>query len=258
MQQEFFEQPRQQQPPYSAAHKTFAAHKTRLALRSTVFYLLTALPLGVGYFALLVTAFSLGFGALAIWIGLPILYLALLVWLRLASFERVYTMRMLDIYIEPLPIARLNGMNVWQSLKMRMTDPVTWKSLCYLLAKFPFGIFSFTLTVTLLTTSIALILSPLAYLLTTVIVAMKYIPTGTLIHLFGPFGILIDGQFHLSALMVIALIISSATGFALLYISSIILRFVAYLWGEFARMMLGRRRVPQPMEAREFEGRPID
>ena len=228
-----------------------------LSFLNSFFYLLTALPLGIGYFLLLVTGFSLGFGTLGIWVGLPILYVTLLVWLRLASFERAYTMRMLDIYIEPLSTQRLSGMNLWQSLKMRMTDPATWKSLFYLLMKFPFGIFSFTLTVTLLTTSIALILSPIAYLVGTLLVAMKSISASTLIH-FGPFGILIDGQFRLSSLMPIVLIITCATGFALLYVSSIILKFVAYLWGQFARIMLGWQRAPQPMEAREFEGRSLD
>jgi hypothetical protein len=59
MQQQFFEQPRQQRPQYSAAQETLAAPKKRLAFLRTVFYLLTSLPLGVGYFALLVTGFSL-------------------------------------------------------------------------------------------------------------------------------------------------------------------------------------------------------
>jgi two-component system, OmpR family, phosphate regulon sensor histidine kinase PhoR len=137
-----------------------------------------------------------------------------------------------------------------------MTDLATWKSLCYLLVKFPFGIFSFTLTVTLLTTSIAIILSPLSYLITTLLVAVKTIPANTLIHV-GPYGsILIDGQFRLSSLLLS--LIGTMVGISLLYISRIILNFVAYLWGEFARMMLGRQRVTQPMEAREFEGRSLD
>jgi hypothetical protein len=69
---------------------------------------------------------------------------------------------------------------------------------------------------------------------------------------------LIDGQFRFSSLMPIVLIITSATGFAFLYISSIILKFMAYLWGQFARAMLGRHMTPQPMDAREFVGRPLD
>jgi len=257
MQQQFYEQPRQQQRQYAATKGALATSKQRSFL-SIVFYLLTALPLGVGYFALFVTAFSLGFGMLAIWVGLPILYVTLLVWLQLASFERAHTMRMLDISMEPLSTQRLSGMNLWQSLKARMTNPTTWKSLLYLLAKFPFGIFSFTLTVTLLTTSIALMLSPIAYPVTTLLVAVRSIPASTLVIHFGPFGILLDGQFHLSSLIVIVLILASATGAALFYISTIILRFVANLWGQFACMMLGRQRMPQPMEAREFEGRPQD
>jgi hypothetical protein len=255
MQQQFFEQQRQQQPPYGATQETFAAPKTRLSFLRTVFYLLTALPLGVVYFALLVTAFSLGFGALAIWIGLPILYVTLLVWLRLVSFERSYTMHMLDIYIEPPSTSRLSGASLWQSLKMRMADPVTWKGLFYLLMKFPFGIFSFTLTVTLLTTSIVFILSPLAYLIGTLLVAVKSIPAGAIFNV-GLYSVVLDGQFRVIPLLVF--IVASVTGGALLYISTIILKFVANLWGEFARMTLGRRRVPQPMEAREFEGLPVD
>ncbi len=58
MQQQFFEQPRQQQRQYAETKDPLAAPKRRSFL-NIVSYLLTSLPLGVGYFALLVTGFSL-------------------------------------------------------------------------------------------------------------------------------------------------------------------------------------------------------
>src|SRR5579871_3703231 len=56
---------------------------------TAILYMLTALPLGIFYFSFLVAALSTGFSLLVIWIGLPLLYISLLLWLRMASFERV-------------------------------------------------------------------------------------------------------------------------------------------------------------------------
>lgn len=123
------------------------------------------------------------------------------------------------------------------------------RAVFYLLAAFPLGVCYFVLLVT----GVAITISPLSYLITTLLVATKSIPANTLIHV-GPYGsILIDGQFRLSSLLLS--FIGTMVGIFILYISRIILNIVAYLWGQFARMMPGRQRVPQPVDAREFEGR---
>jgi hypothetical protein len=261
MQQQFYEQPspseRQQQQQRAIQGTMFAPISRRRSTLNNILYLLLSLPLGIVYFVLLVTGLSMGFGMLAIWVGFPILYITLLIWLGLASFERQLTMSLLNIYIPPMSSRLSYDMSWWQSFRARLTNPVTWKSLAYLLVKFPFGIFSFTLTVTLMVTSIAFILMPVAYLVDTLLLHLSAIPAHTInVLTFGKqagYNILVDGQIRASSLL--ELLVVMIIGIALFFVSRIILNFIAYLWGEFARFMLSRNNVGQPLDAREGDFR---
>jgi hypothetical protein len=131
-------------------------------------YVLLAFPLGTAYFVFLVTGISVGLGTLVIWVGIPILMLVLAVSWALAAFERRLTSLMLGEEIGPMssgtPV-ETNGSwrGRWQALRAHLGNPVTWTSMFYLLVKFPIGTFTFTVTVTLLATSIGLILAPFFY-----------------------------------------------------------------------------------------------
>jgi len=52
-----------------------------------ILYLLLAFPLGIFYFAYLITGFSIGLGLLYIFIGLPFLLLTMFSWRIFARFE---------------------------------------------------------------------------------------------------------------------------------------------------------------------------
>jgi len=54
-----------------------------------ILYQLLALPLGIVYFTLLVTGFSLGIPLILIWVGIPILLLVMVMAWGLTAFERV-------------------------------------------------------------------------------------------------------------------------------------------------------------------------
>jgi hypothetical protein len=55
----------------------------------------------------------------------------------------------------------------WASFSAYFRDPFSWKSLLYILCKFPLSIFSFCVMLPLVITSIVLILCPLLYIVAT-------------------------------------------------------------------------------------------
>ena len=63
------------------------------------------------------------------------------------------------------------------------------------------------------------------------------------------YNIVVDGQIRGSSL--VELLIVMIIGIALFFVSRLILNFIAYMWGEFARFMLSRNSVGQPLDARE-------
>ena len=128
-----------------------------------ILYLLLSFPLGLAYFVFLVTGLSLGFGLVVIVIGLFILLVMLAAVRGLASWERMLGDWLLGVKIPP-PDPRPEAFrHPLIALKKYVTDSYTWKSLLYLLAKFPLGICSFVLTVFLVGLTATLLLAPLLY-----------------------------------------------------------------------------------------------
>ena len=129
-----------------------------------ILYLLLGLPLGTAYFVFLVTGLSLGFGLLITWLGIPVLLLTLGGSWALCQFERRFTEVMLN---ESIPVAvrppALGGL--WPRLKSHLSDRLTWTGMVYLLLRFPLGIATFTVAVTLVAVTLALLLAP-AYMWT--------------------------------------------------------------------------------------------
>src|SRR5271154_6650335 len=110
-------------------------------------YLLLAFPLGIAYFVFLITGLSLAGGLLIIFVGVPILIGVFLGCLGLGAFERVMARGMLHVSIPPPPTVP-RGPGLFAKLKALFADPLTWKSLLYLILKFPFGIAVFVVLVT--------------------------------------------------------------------------------------------------------------
>jgi hypothetical protein len=208
--------------------------KTQIA--SNILYLFLAFPLGLLYFIALVVGLSVGFGTIIIWIGIPILSLTLLGILGMAALERELAVRLLHVHM-PLMSGSQRTSRSWRSwFAARISDPLTWKSLVYLLIKFPLGTFSFVLTLTLVTSSFALILEPLAYLIhinVDGILAVNHIVSQSWMPFVGFFS---GGEFDVFAFG--RSFIGLAAGGVLWLVSCYILNGLAWMSGEFARIML--------------------
>jgi succinate dehydrogenase/fumarate reductase cytochrome b subunit len=127
------------------------------------FYLLISFPLGIFYFVFLITGLSLGFPLLIIWIGVPILLLVGAGWWLLAAFERQMAIHWLKEDIPPMTKPSTEGVDLWTRFKDYFLNPVTWKSLLYLFLKFPLGIFSFVVLITLVSFTVSFLSIPVLY-----------------------------------------------------------------------------------------------
>jgi hypothetical protein len=127
-------------------------------------YLFATFPLGVFYFVFLVSGLSIGLSLTIIWVGIPILVVVAACWWMLAKFEYTMANHVLKEELHPIALASREGSNPWTRFKTYLENPFTWKSLLYLFMKFPIGIFTFTILVTLISLTVFLIGMPMFYL----------------------------------------------------------------------------------------------
>jgi len=184
----------------------------------SIVYLILAFPLGIFYFIFLLTGLCLGLGLIIIWIGIPILLLVLFAWWGLGMFERLLAIGLLRVKIPPMIKKETGKKNVWERFKNHLGNPVTWKSLAFLFIKFPIGIISFVVTITLLSVSIAFISAPFTY---------KYIE--------------IDTWFFTIYSLALAIIISFL-GIIIGFLSLHVFYFMGRILGKFAEVMLSSEK----------------
>ena len=118
-----------------------------------------------------------------------------------------------------------------------LSDPYTWTSTIYMLLKLPLGILSFTLTVTLLATSAALVFFPLGYLvnlLVNVILLKNGISSESIMI---PGFIEIHGSFDLA--MFARSFLGVPVGIVLWLLTRTLLNALARASGELANALLG-------------------
>jgi two-component system, OmpR family, phosphate regulon sensor histidine kinase PhoR len=197
-----------------------------------ILYLLLAFPLAVTYFVLIVTGISVGMGLLVIGVGLAILALTMFGWLLFARFERELAIRLLGARIRPLSVPEPKPLQVWPRLLKTLRDPVTWKSLTYLLIEFPFSIFSFALTVVLVSASLAMAAVPVAYLVS---LADPSISRDVSINI----GVVLTPDSHPFGVFFLATLLIGVAGIVLLAASIAGLNGIGWLWARFAELMLG-------------------
>ena len=128
---------------------------------SNILYLLLGLPLGTLYFTVLVTGFSLGLGLMVLaLIGIPIL---IGLWYATNAFmqlERAVAVGLVGVDIEPVdPLPAWPG-GLWAHFKSLMAHAPTWRGIVYLLLRFVAGVGTFTIAVTLVSTSLAMTFAP--------------------------------------------------------------------------------------------------
>ena len=180
-------------------------------------YLFLAFPLGLFYFILVVMGFSLGFGLIFIVVGLFILAGTVAACWACALLERQMAVSLLHEDIPPLKRAAPDGSSTWDQIKTQLASPVTWKSLAFLLLKFPVGIATFVILTTLIALTLGLLTVPITY---------NFFPV-EIMHFNGT-GIVIDTLWKAFACLLV--------GVALLFPSLHIFNGLAWVSGRFARM----------------------
>ena len=185
-------------------------------------YLMIGFPLGLAYFVFYVVGGSLGIGLAILGIGFVILFLLVLAAWALAHFERLLANGLLGAEVPP-PAPTAIDEGGWPWVKSVLGNPVTWKGLAFQLLKFPLGLSSWIVTIVVLSVVAGFIVAP----------AVVYF--GGTIQI-DPWWIA-DTQREAW--------IATAVGLAALLPALHLLNGLAWLWAQFARVMLGRR---EPME----------
>jgi hypothetical protein len=193
----------------------------------TVLYLLLAFPLGILYFVFLTTGISLGVGLLITWLGFLVLLLMMMTWFVFSAFEHRMTGWMLGVKMYPMVKEKTKEKNLWKKFKSHISNPVTWKSLAYLFVKFPLGIISFVVAVTLLTLSLTMLSAPFIY--NRYYLDFYYFTVDT-------FG---------AALLV------CVGGVLVTLISMHVMNGLGFVSGQFAKVMLGTRKKESEPESEE-------
>jgi signal transduction histidine kinase len=208
------------QPPLEPMPRVGTTKRTVLH----ILYLLLSFPLGVFYFVFLVTGITVGITTLIIWIGVPILMLTMAAWWYLAAFERVLAIHWLHVDIRPMSLPSKTARPWLRRLRENLSSAMTWKSLTYLLVKFPLGILSLMVSICILTLTFGI--SLVLFTLALIIAPFFYL------------GLLLtrspNALAGLGKLLQLGL-----KGFGLCTISLHVLNGFAYVSGEFARLMLG-------------------
>lgn len=123
-------------------------------------YLFLSLPLGILYFVILVTGFSLGAGLAITIIGIPLLVAMIFITYIMGDLDRKMTSLMLGVQIAK-PEARPSEKDGASAILVAQLKSLQfWKELGYLLLKLPLGILSFTIATTFVSLSLALIATP--------------------------------------------------------------------------------------------------
>jgi hypothetical protein len=220
---------------------TYRERKTSTA--NSIAYLLLSFPLGVFYFVVLITGLSVGIGTVVIWLGIPILFATIAAIWGMAALERSLTTRLLHIDI-PAPRERYaESGKMTERFGLKIRDGQTWKSLAYLLLKFPLSTILFCVTVTLLSLCVGLILAPLGYLISTYVlqeVGVHATHSSIPIAWLNTVSIQITGDYEPGEF--IKSFAYTIVGIALWLPVRALLNSMAGLAGNFARVMLTSRR----------------
>lgn len=217
-----------------AALRLLRARRTYLR----ILFLFLTLPLGAIYFALILILIGGGAGLSIIGLGLGILVLTearseinpgrprrpwlraitrviariMVAWIYIGRFERRLAIQLLGAEVRPFSVPDAEPLTTWQQLMQTLGEATTWKSLAYLLLKFPLGVVTFAITLALLSVSVGIAVWPVGFFL---------------------------GVRPASGMPFLAVILVSIIGIALVIASIALLNGLGWLWARFAEQMLG-------------------
>ncbi len=181
-------------------------------------FMLLSLVTGIVYFTWAVTGLSLSVSFLILIIGVPFAIVFLLSVRGLAWLEARLVQLLLGVGMQSRPVLPAAASNWLQRSKALLADKHTWLGLLYLVLQMPLGVIYFTVAVTLLSVSLALVVAPFVQLW----LRFPVIVNGGRAIFLAP---------HVLALLVIA-------GAALLTATMHLVRTVGILHGRYARALL--------------------
>ncbi|MGW1463505.1 sensor histidine kinase [Streptomyces sp. NPDC002308] len=124
-------------------------------------YLLLSLPISTVLFALVVTTVSLSAGLMVTFLGIPVLAAGLAVCRGFGVLERLRARALLRLDVtDPEPVrGRTGGVFSWAGAALR--SGTSWRHLLYGFLHFPWAVFAFTVSVTVVTTAWSMFTYPL-------------------------------------------------------------------------------------------------
>jgi uncharacterized membrane protein len=126
-----------------------------------LFYALLALATGIVYFTIVVTGLSLTFGLAILIIGLPFALLFLSVVRAISLAEGRMVEGLLGVRMPRRPRTLGVQGNLWTRIKSWLADYRSWTTMLYMVLQLPLGIIYFTVVVTALSMSAAVIALPI-------------------------------------------------------------------------------------------------
>jgi signal transduction histidine kinase len=181
--------PRRPARPTPSPVVRFAAVALQGQTYRNLLYLLLALPLGVVYLVVVAAGLATGAALSVVFVGLAILVATLIAWRGMAVIERGLARSLLRVHVHP-PIDRDLHVPFRRLVERWLRDPVTWKSLVFVIAKLPLGAVAFALLALPGFSALVLALAPIIVAFTPVIFfgwemstpvqALPFVPAGVL------------------------------------------------------------------------------
>jgi hypothetical protein len=124
-------------------------------------YLLLSLPIGVVTFSVLIAGLTTGASLLIIMVGFAVIWVTFVLARVFADLERIRARALLDADVARLYLPDERG---WcKRLKSRAEDPSTWLDVVYGILLLPVGVFTFTISLTVWASGLALVALPAYY-----------------------------------------------------------------------------------------------
>ena len=190
---------------------------------ASLFYMMLSLATGIFYFVWAVTGISLSVGLSILIFGLAFAVLFFGTVRVLSLVEGRIIEVMLGERMPRRPVYAERGKPIMTRIKEMFTDPRTWSTLLYMMLMLPLGIVYFTMAVTGITASLALMVAPIALILR----GLGIVDTG---------GLYIDGEYIMPPL--IALPLCFLIGVVLLFSMLHLARGVGKFQGALAKHLL--------------------
>lgn len=222
---------------------------------SIILYTILSFILGLLYFIIVVVGLSVGIGTSVIGLGLLILLITIGVINGIATIERSIVYGLLGVAI-PSPRPNTDEhVSLWKRSAASLRDPLTWKSLLYIFLKLPLSICSFGIMVSFVATSVALLLAPVGYLITTYVLMRngihltpdQYVIAGIHVGVNNPLNVVITGAYD--SVMFVRSFAWTIIGIFFSILTRYVLRGLGWIAAELARVMLG----PIPIFAENYQ-----